>query len=187
MKQITETTENGWLQRAHQAPITINLETEMTTSVNPKQATALTMTTPLTPKQLLFVEHYIQNASNGTAAARAAGYKGNTATLGAVAHENLNKPHIWDEIRQRRTEIRERVEISTQDKRLLLWEVANKCAKWKEVSRSEQVETMPDGTVVKTIHILTSVFDSAAVIKAIHVLNMMDGDYVVPGNRRFKL
>jgi len=158
----------------------------MTTSANPKKAIALTMATPLTPKQLLFVEHYIQNASNGTAAARAAGYRGNTATLGAVAHENLNKPHIWDEIRQRRTEIRERVEISTQDKRLLLWEVANKCAKYGEFSRSMTVETMPDGTVVKTIHVLCSVFDSKNAIKAIEELNRMDGDYAVPRNRGFK-
>ncbi|MFT5710439.1 MAG: hypothetical protein ACI8QT_001134 [Halioglobus sp.] len=60
MKQITETTENGWLQRAHQAPITITQESDMTTSVKAKQATALTMVTPLSPKQLLSFENYIQ-------------------------------------------------------------------------------------------------------------------------------
>jgi phage terminase small subunit len=158
----------------------------MTTSANPKQATALTMETPLTPKQLLFVEHYVQHASNGTAAARAAGYKGNAATLAVVAHENLNKPYLRDEIVRRREEIREHLEISTQAKRLLLWEVANQCAIYGEVSRSEKVETMPDGTVVKTIHVLCSVFDSKAAIKAIVELNRMDGDYAVPGNRCFK-
>lgn len=158
----------------------------MTTSVNRKQTTALPMATPLTHKQLLFVEHYVQNASNGTAAARAAGYRGNTDTLGAVAHENLNKPHVWDEIVRRREEIRGRLEIDTQAKRLLLWETAKKCAKYGEVSRREKVETMPDGTLVKTIHVVCAVYDPGAAIKAIVELNRMDGDYVVPGNRRFE-
>ena len=44
------------------------------------------MTAGLTQKQLFFVEHHIQSGGNGTAAARAAGYKGSTATLGAVAY-----------------------------------------------------------------------------------------------------
>ncbi len=142
--------------------------------------TALTMTTPLSPKQLLFVEFYVQNASNGTTAARAAGYKGNAATLAVVAHENLNKPYIWDEISRRRTEIRERMEISTQAKRMLLWETAVECGKYGEVSRSEKVEIMPDGAVVKTIHIISSVFKPMASIKAIVELNRMDGDYAIP-------
>ena len=51
--------------------------------------------------------------------------------------------------------IRERMEISTQAKRMLLWEVANECAKCEEVIRSVTLETMPDGTVVKTIHVLS--------------------------------
>ena len=152
----------------------------MTASAKPIQATALTMVTLLSPKQLLFVEHYVQNASNGTAAARAAGYKGNTATLGTVATENLQKPYIRDEIERRREEIREHLEITTQDKRMLLWEVANECAKYGEVSRSEKVETMPDGTVVKTIYVLSSVFKPMAAIRAIDELNRMDGDYAVP-------
>jgi len=131
---------------------------------------------PLTPKQRLFVEHYIQNGGNGTAAAKAAGYKGSTATLAAVAHENLNKPHVRDEIRRRQAEIRERLEIDTQAKRLRLWEIANDCAKYGETGRSEEVETLSDGTVVKTIHITFGVFDAKAAIRAIHELNLMDGD-----------
>tara|TARA_R110002049_G_scaffold188251_7_gene356617 strand:- start:12226 stop:12654 length:429 start_codon:yes stop_codon:yes gene_type:complete len=134
------------------------------------------MAIPLTHKQLLFVEHYIQNGGNGSGAARAAGYKGNTATLGAVASENLNKPHVGDEIRRRQAEIRERLEITTQAKRLRLWELANECAKTGEVSRSEEVEILPDGTVIKTVHILYSVIDAMAALKAIAELNRMDGD-----------
>lgn len=141
----------------------------------------------LTHKQRLFIEHYIQTGGNGTAAARAAGYRGNTATLGVVAHENLNKPNIREEIVRRQQEIRERLEIPTQAKRELLWEIANECATYGEVSRSVEFETLPDGTVVKTIYVLSSVFDPLAAIKAIAELNRMDGDYAVPRNRCFGL
>lgn len=47
----------------------------------------------LTPKQRAFVLEYAQHR-NGSAAARAAGYKGKDQTLRAIAHENLTKPHI---------------------------------------------------------------------------------------------
>jgi phage terminase small subunit len=134
------------------------------------------MDIPLTHKQQLFVEHYIQNGGNGSGAARAAGYKGNTATLGAVASENLNKPHVGDEIRRRQAEIRKRLEITTQAKRQRLWELAHECAKSEEVSRSESVQTMPDGTVVKTIRVVYSVIDATNAIRAIAELNRMDGD-----------
>ncbi|MCA9325797.1 terminase small subunit [Candidatus Saccharibacteria bacterium] len=137
--------------------------------------------TLLSHKQLLFVDHYIHTGGNGTAAARAAGYKGNTATLGAVAHENLNKPHIRGEIVRRQAEIRERLEISTQAKREHLWGIANQCAATKEVSRSIEVDETADGIVIKTIYIRCALIDAASAIKAIHELNLMDGDYV---NRR---
>lgn len=136
----------------------------------------------LSHKQLLFVEHYIQTGGNGTAAARAAGYRGNSATLGAVSHENLNKPHVRGEIARRQREIRERLEISTQAKRESLWKIANECAKYEEISRAEQLETMPDGTRVKTIRIYYSVFDPLAALKAIRELNRMDGDHAATRN-----
>lgn len=52
----------------------------------------------LSGKQKAFIEHYLANGFNGTAAARAAGYKGNDVTLASVAHENLRKPQIKAEI-----------------------------------------------------------------------------------------
>jgi phage terminase small subunit len=107
------------------------------------------MTAGLTQKQLFFVEHYIQTGGNGTAAARASGYKGSTATLGAVAHENLNKPHIRDEILRRQAEFRDQMTVTTEAKRQQLWAIANQC-----------VET-----------------DPMTAIKAIHELNRMDGDH----------
>ena len=58
----------------------------------------------LTEKQRRFVEAYMGQAKgNGTEAARLAGYKGNAATLNAVAVENLRKPLIADAIRERRS------------------------------------------------------------------------------------
>ena len=110
---------------------------------------------------------------------------GHTFTCRDLTIENLIKPHVRDEIVRRQEEIRERLEISTQAKRRLLWKTASECAKYGEVSRSVKIETMPDGTVVKTIHILSSVFDPKASIKAIVELNRMDGDYAGSGNGRF--
>lgn len=52
----------------------------------------------LTPKQQKFVDAY---DGNGTAAARAAGYAGNDATLAQVASENLKKPEVLAAIQVR--------------------------------------------------------------------------------------
>lgn len=52
----------------------------------------------LTPKQQRFVDAY---TGNGTAAARAAGYKGTDATLAQVASENLKKPEVLEAIQAR--------------------------------------------------------------------------------------
>ena len=114
------------------------------------------MSALMTLKQTLFVEHYIQNGGNGTAAARAAGYKGSTATLGAVAHENLNKPNIRDEIRRRQAEFRDRMTVTTEAKRQRLWAIANQC-------KGEE---------------------PMIAIKAIQELNRMDGDYQAVGRPR---
>ena len=132
----------------------------------------------LTHKQLLFVENYILTGGNGSASARAAGYRGKTATLGAVAHENLNKPHIRDEIARRQAEIRERLEISTQAKRELLWAIANQCAS-TEIGRSVEVDETVDGVISKTLYIQYATFYPIAAIKGIRELNRMDGDYAV--------
>ena len=53
-----------------------------------------------TAKQRAFIRWYCSADvnMNGTEAARRAGYKGSNGTLRAVAHENLTKPHIRNEI-----------------------------------------------------------------------------------------
>lgn len=51
--------------------------------------------TKLVGKQKLFADYYLSEARfNGTKAAELAEYKGNKATLAAVAYENLRKPQI---------------------------------------------------------------------------------------------
>jgi len=58
----------------------------------------------LTAKQRAFIDNYIKTL-NGTEAARLAKYKGNDATLAAVAYENLRKPHLRQEIDRRFKEL----------------------------------------------------------------------------------
>jgi phage terminase small subunit len=48
----------------------------------------------LTLKQTKFIKFYFDTDGNGVEAAKQAGYKGNKATLNAVAYENLHKPTI---------------------------------------------------------------------------------------------
>lgn len=56
--------------------------------------------TNFTGKQRAFIDHYLITL-NGTEAARCAGYKGDDNTLGVIAHENLRKLKIKDEIERR--------------------------------------------------------------------------------------
>lgn len=51
----------------------------------------------LTPKQELFIAHYLDSL-NGTEAARRAGYKGSVSVLGKTAFDNLRKPKIKEAI-----------------------------------------------------------------------------------------
>lgn len=57
-----------------------------------------------TDKQRAFIDHYIKTL-NGLQSAKHAKYKGNDATLAAVAYENLRKPHIRAEIDKRLKEL----------------------------------------------------------------------------------
>jgi len=64
----------------------------------------------LTPKQQIFVDSYISNGFNATQAARQAGYKGNEVTLQAVGSENLRKPLIQQQLKQRTKHITAKAE-----------------------------------------------------------------------------
>jgi len=53
-----------------------------------------------TIKQKKFIDYYLITL-NGVESARRAGYQGDYSTLGVVAHENLKKPKIKEEIEKR--------------------------------------------------------------------------------------
>lgn len=59
---------------------------------------------PLTPKQKSFADYYIETG-NATEAARKAGYKGSSNTLGVTGSENLRKPIVSAYIKSRMAEI----------------------------------------------------------------------------------
>jgi phage terminase small subunit len=67
---------------------------------------------PLTMKQRLFVEEYIQNNGNGTQAAIKAGYKGDEYNVKAIASRNLTKSNIKALIDKKKAEIAEKYEIT---------------------------------------------------------------------------
>lgn len=71
----------------------------------------------LTERQQRFVDAY---DGNGTAAARAAGYSGNDATLAQVAHENLRKPEIMAAIESRNSGAK-KARIATREERQSFW------------------------------------------------------------------
>ncbi len=60
--------------------------------------------TNFTGKQRAFIDHYLRTL-NGTEAARLAGYTGNANALGVVAHQNLRKSKIKNEIDRRMREL----------------------------------------------------------------------------------
>jgi phage terminase small subunit len=62
----------------------------------------------LTHKQNEFVKEYLINGNNGTLAAIKAKYSKNTAA--EMAYENLNKPHIIEEIEKRQVKIAKKAE-----------------------------------------------------------------------------
>lgn len=79
----------------------------------------------LTRKQQAFVDAY---TGNGTAAAKAAGYKGNDATLAQVASENLKKPEVLAAIQVRnqvpsqvRAAVAQAGTIATRAERQAFW------------------------------------------------------------------
>lgn len=136
----------------------------------------------LTDKQLAFVEHYLQNGRNGVDAARKAGYRGTPTTLGRRAADALQHPEIQQRIREARQELVQAVRIGTEDKRRLLWDVANYAGRTVEdVETSEY--TTPDGVRCRDRIITTRVFDGAIAIAAVKELNAMDGDSDSSGGR----
>lgn len=128
----------------------------------------------LTTKQRRFCIAYSGEAKgNGTQAARLAGYKGNDATLSAVASENLQKPLVIQLIR----------ELAEKDERPKILSRAERRALLSEIARGEVTEewigTVGIGNgfseVARVKDKGTSVGDRS---KALELLGKMSGDFL---------
>ena len=134
-------------------------------------------TTPakFTDRQIKFVEEYIRNGGNKTAAARVAGYRGEPANLCNQADRILRKPNVQALIDGKREQVQTAVNIPIQRKRILLWEIAQKCGAPKETVQRFEKEV---GGVHTEVEVRTiEVFDPKAAISAIAELNRMDGHH----------
>ncbi|MBU2708888.1 terminase small subunit [Zooshikella marina] len=83
----------------------------------------MTLKTP-SGKQALFISHYLENGRNGLQAAKSAGYKGSNRVLATTANRLLNKPHIRAAVDQEQKDIQESIRYSAEDKRRVLWNIA---------------------------------------------------------------
>lgn len=117
----------------------------------------------LSDKQDKFVRHYLANGGNATEAAIAAGYSGSHASIKNQGYENLQKPGIIAAIEAGQAELKEKLSYDAQDKRELLYEIAQyNATKTIAFSKGAEVEMMRD---------------AKAAISAIAELNKMDGDH----------
>lgn len=116
----------------------------------------------LTLKQEKFCIEYVKNGGNATAAARDAGYKGNDNTLSSVGDENLRKPAIIDRLKELQApEVRKDI-LSIEQRRKMLTDIAI---------------GMSDGSSQGT----------TVALKALEILNKMDGIYVTKNELNGKL
>ena len=150
-------------------------------------------------KYRTFAEVYI-NSGNGSKAAKLAGYAGNAQTLASTASRLLKNRKVIHWIKTLRAEIKRQpvnaaptdpdpvpttalctaIRINTQDKRELLWRIANDCARIvrDEEEISEYVDS--EGRLVKVMRVVESMYRPREAIDAIVRLNEMDGDIKTP-------
>jgi len=76
--------------------------------------------------------------------------------------------------------VHHRMVVETEDKRALLWKIANICAE-VEVNEDIQEEVDDDGLVTRIITRTERVFMPETAINAIDKMNQMDGDIQTPG------
>lgn len=111
-----------------------------------------------TPKQKLFVDHYLQSF-NATDAARRAGYKGNDKTLAVVGSENLRKPCIISQLTKRWNQA-----AAKSDKRIIntyeeftknldfVSKLRDACERWLQEPESVEFSINPRGDEIDIIY-----------------------------------
>jgi phage terminase small subunit len=90
----------------------------------------------LTTKQQRFVDFYDGNATD---AAREAGYKGNSVTLGQVGQENLKKPLVAKALASREKK-RNKSTIATREERQAFWSRVYRGQEKNKIITKEGVE-----------------------------------------------
>jgi phage terminase small subunit len=123
----------------------------------------------LTWKQRVFINAYLTNGFNGTQAALAAGYSRRWARM--IAHENLSKHYIQDEIRRiwdeygmSAAEVIARLSMHARGDIGDIWDEKAGCINWrkaraygltsliKSIHRKRTRKTFPDGRIVETLY-----------------------------------
>jgi len=133
----------------------------------------------LTGKQAAFVEHFIATGGKVKESARLAGYSAkNEQQLEVTASRVLRHKDVQKAIAERRQKFMDET-FGTQEKRLFLWELAQRCGRPKTTRELKVIER--DGKKVEQEIITIEVFDARAAIDAIDKLNKMDGDYAPAG------
>jgi len=78
----------------------------------PRKQAASIIRNGLTTSEILFVDAYIANGSNGAAAARSIGFSDKRANV--QAHEMLNREHVRDELNRRMKEISKATNVDAE-------------------------------------------------------------------------
>lgn len=139
----------------------------------------------LTEKQEKFVAEYLSNGGNGTAAARAAGYKGNVDTLKTVANENLNKPYIRARIDKAYEKIEKKGIASFEQKVELLWKIASVHSSPKYDDDGN--ESMVDGRVaIAAMAELNKMVGDLAAIKTDNRHTVVSSDALIAAQKRIE-
>jgi hypothetical protein len=147
----------------------------------------------------LFADAYV-SSGNGAESAKVAGYKGSKQTLAVAGNRLLKKPEVKKMLAAIRKAVKakpipitpavaqqlahdeahqERV-VGLEEKRALLWKVANKCSEFHVDEDIQEVEE-DDGSTTRIITRTERVFMPETTINAIDKMNQMDGDIKTPG------
>jgi hypothetical protein len=132
----------------------------------------------------LFAEAMV-NTGKPMESARIAGFQGTDKALAVTANRLKKHPKVQAIIAEIREELKDvptladKIRIDTQGKREFLWNLAHICARVDSTQDVEE-EICGDGTIIRTIKVVETVFRAREAIEAIAKLNEMDGDIAPP-------
>ena len=131
----------------------------------------------LTAKQKIFIDQYLSNGFNATAAAREAGYSGSDNTLSSMGYENLRKPEIASEVLARLNEsamsANECLAIISRQARGSISEVLNDAGQFDfEVTKERGADRLIKKLKIR--HTVTTTQNGATIDETTHELELHD-------------